>query len=269
MIVTHDPRSARRAARRLGAERGGGVSRAPAGARGGIPHAGRTAAEARVHAARPRRHAAFRRRSSRPVSLHPRTVPDDVPGSVLDDAADRRLRHRRGYERAVQIPDQPGPDGAVDRFRHADADGLRQRPPAVRRRGRPRGRGRRHAGRCRASVRRHRSRAHLGVDDDQSDCVDPARDVHRARAEARIRSESPVGHDPGRYPEGVSGAEGVDLSHCAVGAHRARLHHVVRAQHEALQPDQHLGLPHLGGRRVAARRRPPSRCATSSPTSKP
>ena len=40
----------------------------------------------------------------------------------------------------------------------------------------------------------------------------------------------------------------------AVGADRARLHHVVRAQHEALQPDQHLGLPHLRGGRVAARR---------------
>ena len=44
----------------------------------------------------------------------------------------------------------------------------------------------------------------------------------------------------------------MDLSHCAVGADRPRLHHLVRAQHEALQPDQHLRLPHLGSGLLAA-----------------
>jgi hypothetical protein len=38
----------------------------------------------------------------------------------------------------------------------------------------------------------------------------------------------------------------------AVGAHRPRLHHVLRAEHEALQPDQYLRLSHIGGRQLAA-----------------
>ena len=43
----------------------------------------------------------------------------------------------------------------------------------------------------------------------------------------------------------------------AVGAHRARLHHLLRREHEALQPHQHLRLPHLRGRapRRCTRRR--------------
>ena len=195
-------------------------------------------------------------------------VPDDVPRPDLDDAPDRRLRHRRGHQQALQVPDRAGPDRPVDRLRHADADGLRQRPSDERGRGRPRGRRDRHARRHGAPLRRHRPREDLGVDDDQPERVDPARDVHRARAEARLRPEQAVGHDPGRHPEGVPGAEGVDLPDRAVGAHRARLHHVLRAQHEALQPDQHLGLPHLGGRLARRSTRSRSRCATSSPTSR-
>jgi methylmalonyl-CoA mutase N-terminal domain/subunit len=52
-------------------------------------------------------------------------------------------------------------------------------------------------------LRRHRPREDLGVADDQPERVDPARDVRRARAEARPRHEQAVGHDPGRHPEGV------------------------------------------------------------------
>ena len=48
----------------------------------------------------------------------------------------------------------------------------------------------------------------------------------------------------------------------AVGAHRPRLHHLLCAQHEALQPDQHLGLPHLRGRSARRWTRWRSRCAT-------
>ncbi len=82
------------------------------------------------------------------------------------------------------------PDRAVDRLRHADADGLRQRPPDERGRGRPRGRRDRHARRHGAPVRRHRPREHLGVDDDQPERVDPARDVRRARAQARATTST-------------------------------------------------------------------------------
>ena len=88
-------------------------------------------------------------------------------GRLVDDAPDRRLRHGGGHEPALQVPDRAGPDRAVGRLRHADADGLRQRPPDERRRGRPRRRGDRHARRHGGAVRRHRPREDLGVDDDQ------------------------------------------------------------------------------------------------------
>ena len=39
--------------------------------------------------------------------------------------------------------------------------------------------------------------------------LDPARHVRRHGEEARPRSEQAVGHDPGRHPQGVHGAEGV------------------------------------------------------------
>ena len=96
--------------------------------------------------------------------------------------------------------------------------------------------------------------ADLGVDDDQPERVDPARDVRRARAASRLRPRQAVRHDPGGHPEGIPGAEGVGVPGRAVGADRPRLHHVLRAAHEALQPDQHLGLSHLRSRRLAARR---------------
>ena len=82
---------------------------------------------------------------ARPLSVHARAVSDHVPQPALDHAPDRGLRHRRGHQQALQIPDQAGPDRPVHRLRYADADGLRQRPSDERGRGRPRGRGGRHA----------------------------------------------------------------------------------------------------------------------------
>ncbi len=119
-----------------------------------------------------------------------------------------------------------------------------------------------------ALYRRHRSREDLGFDDDQSVGVDPARDVRRAGEEARLRSEQALRHDPGRHPQGVHGAEGVLLSDRALGAHRARLHHLLRREHAALQPDQHLRLSHLAKRAPRRCRRWPSRWRTASSMSR-
>ena len=93
-------------------------------------------------------------RQPRRVPVHPRALPVDVPGAALDDAPVRRLRHRRGDQRALPLPARPRPDRALDRLRHADPDGLRLRPRAQPRRGRPRGRRRRHARRHGAALRR-------------------------------------------------------------------------------------------------------------------
>ena len=52
----------------------------------------------------------------------------------------------------------------------------------------------------------------------------------------------------------IYGAEGVHFSDHTVGAHRARPDRLFGEKHEALQSDQHLGIPHLGGRLLASTR---------------
>ena len=84
---------------------------------------------------------AERRRRARPrlprrVPVHPRRLPVDVPRAAVDDAPVRRLRHRRGDQRALPLPARPRPDRALDRLRHADPDGPRLRPRPLARRGR-------------------------------------------------------------------------------------------------------------------------------------
>ena len=96
------------------------------------------------------------------LSVHARRVPVDVPRPPVDDAPVRGLRHGGGDQRALPLPARARPDGAVDRVRHAVADGPRLRPPAVAGRGRARGRGgrhaRRHGRRCSAASSSARSR---------------------------------------------------------------------------------------------------------------
>ena len=180
----------------------------------------RPAAPAHLHPGGRRRDAVRGDRAARPVPVHPWPVPHDVPRAPLDHATDRRLRNRRRHERAVPLPDRPGPDGALRRLRHAHPDGLRLRRSPIARRGGARGSRRRHARRRRRPLRRDRSRAHLGVDDDQPDRVDPPRDVRRARRVSRARPQPPVGHRAGGHPQGVHRPEGVDLPHPAVDAAR-------------------------------------------------
>ena len=235
----------------MGGARSRGVPEEAGRAPGAVLHDRRLPGQARLHGGRHRRDAARGHRAARPLPVHARPLPDHVPQPHLDDAADRGLRHRRGHQPALQVPDRAGPDRHLDRLRHADADGLRLRPPDERGRGRPRRRGDRHARRHGGPARRHRPREDLGVADDQSDRVDPARDVRRARRAARLRPEEDLGHRAGRHPQGVHGAEGVHLPDRAVGPHLPRHHHVLGAEPAALQPDQHLRLPHLRGRFVA------------------
>ena len=78
-----------------------------------------------------RRHQLGGRRPARPLPLHARAVPDDVPLAPVDDAPDRGLRHAAGDQPALPVPDRPGPDRHLGRLRHADADGLRLRRPEV------------------------------------------------------------------------------------------------------------------------------------------
>ena len=49
------------------------------------------------------------------VSVHPRRLPVDVPRPAVDDAPVRRLRHRRGDQRALPLPARPRPDRASRR----------------------------------------------------------------------------------------------------------------------------------------------------------
>ena len=70
---------------------------------------------------------AARDRRARRLSVHPRRVPEHVPGPPVDDAPVRRLRHRRGDQRALPLPARPRPDRPEHRVRHALADGPRLR----------------------------------------------------------------------------------------------------------------------------------------------
>jgi hypothetical protein len=83
----------------------------------------------------------------------------------------------------------------------------------------PRRRGHRHAGRHGSAARGHRPGEDQRLADHQPQRVDPAGDVRGAGQQARLRHEQAVGHDPGRHPEGVHGAEGVRVpdraSRCA------------------------------------------------------
>ena len=125
-----------------------------------------------------------RPRLSRRVSLHARHPADDVPRAAVDDAAVRRLRHRRRIEPPLPVSARPGRQRPERRLRPADADGLRLRPSARRRRSRPRRRRHRlDRGHGRA-VRRHPARRGLDVDDDQRDGDHPAGALRRRRQAA-------------------------------------------------------------------------------------
>ena len=189
-----------------------------------------------------------RPRLSRRLSLHARRLPVDVPREAVDDAAVRRLRHRRGDERALPLPARARPDGPLDRLRHADPDGLRLGSSALARRGRARGRGGRLARRHGDALRRDPARRGLDVDDDQLRGGDAPR-VLRLRRRAAGRAARPAPRDdPDGHPQGVHRAEGVDLPARAVHAAGGGHDRVLRAGAAALAPGLDLRLPHPRGR---------------------
>ena len=82
--------------------------------------------------ARGDRRPARTRSGARRVPVHARDLRVDVPRAAVDDAPVRRLRHERGDQRALPLPARPRPDRAVDRVRHALADGPRLRSSRAR-----------------------------------------------------------------------------------------------------------------------------------------
>ena len=170
-------------------------------------------------------HGVVARREARPsrrVPVHPRRLSDDVPGPALDDADVRRLRPAGGHERPLQVPARAGTDRALDRVRHARADGLRRRSPAGARRGRQGRRVDLDPGRLRAAVRGHPARRRHDVDDDQLHGVGRARDVPGRRREAGRAVGPRRRHDAERHAEGVHRPEGMDLSARSGRADRRR-----------------------------------------------
>ena len=165
----------------------------------------------------------------------------------MDDPPVRRLRVGRGDERALPLPPRPGADGTVGRLRPADAARLRLGPPALRRRGRPVGRGDRLAGRHGARLRRDPPRPGVDLDDDQrpgGSTAPPVRADGRApgcpgsRA-ARNRSE--------RRPQGVRRARELHLPAPPVDANHHRSLRVLPRATPALEHDLDLRLPHPRG----------------------
>ena len=243
-----------------GHDRGSRLAERDAGvARGAVrPHA-RAAGRALLDDLRARERAAGdaghgrarlrpRPRLSRRVPVHARRLSVDVPRPALDDAAVRGLRHGGGDERALPLPARPRPDGALDRVRHADADGLRLRPRALARRGRPGGRRDRLARGHADAVPRDPARRGLDVDDDQLAGGDPARVLRRRRRGAGRAGGGAARDDPDGHPQGVHRAEGVHLPARAVDAARHGHGRVLRDGDAAVAPDLDLRLPHPRGR---------------------
>ena len=152
-----------------------------------------------------------------------------------------------GDERALPLPARARSDRPLDGVRHADADGLRLRPPALARRGRPGGRRGRLAGGHGDALLRDPARRGLDLDDDQRAGRDAARVLRVCRRAAGRAARRAPRDDPDGHPQGVHRAEGVDLPAGAVDAARDGHGRVLRAGAAALAPDLDLRLPHPRG----------------------
>ena len=132
-------------------------------------------------------------------------------GRLVDDAAVRRVWHRGRVEQALSVSAVAGRQRAERRLRPADANRLRLRSPAGRRRGRPRRRGDRLDRRHGDALRRHPARSRVDVDDDQRDRHHPAGAVRRGRQAAGRGAASTVGNGTERHPEGIHRARHLHL----------------------------------------------------------
>ena len=160
-----------------------------------------------------------------------------------------------------------GPARALDRLRHADADGPRLRSRALSGRGRGRGGRRRHGRRHEDAVRRDPARRRQRLDDDQRPGGDPARLLRGRRRGAWGPRGAARRHDPDRHPEGVHRPEGVVLPDRAGDPAGHGHGRVLLCRDAALAPDLDLGLPHPRGRLDGRCRSSRSRSRTASPTS--
>ena len=118
----------RERARRLGGQRARRVPEEAGRAQARVPHRSATSRSS-ASTRRPTSPTRRSRTSACPAAIPSRAgpIPTMYRGRLVDDAADRGLRHRRGHQRALPVPDRAGPDRALGRLRHADADGLRLR----------------------------------------------------------------------------------------------------------------------------------------------
>ena len=165
----------------------------------------------------------------------------------MDHASVRRLRHRRGDQRALPLPALPRAGRPVDRLRHAQPDGPRLRPPALGGRGGPRGGGHRHPRRHGDAVPRHPAGRRDHVDDHQRPRGGDAGLLRGGRRAPGRRARAPGRHHPDGHPQGVHRAEGVvlpDRPRHAPGHGHGR---VLLAEDAALAPGLDLRLPHPRG----------------------
>ncbi len=185
---------------------------------------------------------------ARRAPVHPRPVRVHVPGAAVDHAPVRGVRLRRGHQRPLPVPAQPGPDRAVGRVRPADPARLRLLARAGQQRGRPGGRGHRHRGRHGRRVRRPAAGGPVGQLHHQRDRPDHPGLLHRGRGAAR-GGPGPAGrHAAERHPQGIPGPQALRVPAAALApAHRGR-GRVLRPGTAALQPDLHHRLPRPRGR---------------------
>ena len=186
----------------------------------------------------------------------------------MDHAPVRRVRDRRGHQRALQVPARRRPDRPVVRLRPPHPDGLRLRPPPLRGRGGQGRRGHRHAGGHAAPARRPAARQGHDVDDHQRHGRHPPALLPTGGRGERRRPEAARRHHPERHPEGVRGPGHVHLPAPAFDATGHRHLLVLRREPAGVEHHLHLGLPHPRGRldgRPGDRRSP---WPTGSPTSR-
>ena len=165
----------------------------------------------------------------------------------MDDADVRRLRVARGHDARFRHLLQEGQTGLSVAFDMPDPDGLRPGPPAVRGRGRLRGRlgrlGRRHV----ARLRRHRPGRGLDVADDLRAGAGRARDVRRGGRAGGRAPGAPARHRPGRHPQGVHRPEGVGGAGTAGDAADRRPDRLLHRRDAAVVPGVDQRLPHARG----------------------
>ena len=187
------------------------------------------------------------RRSVR-IGAHERRLPSPSrAGPPVDDADLRGPFDRQAVQRALPAQPGQGPDGALDRLRPADADGLRRRSRARARRGRQGRRAGRAQGRHARAARRDPARPHEHVDDDQRDGGVAAGALHRRGGGERDRAGRAGGHDPERHHQGVPLARDLRVPAGAVDAADRRHGRLHGRRGPEVEPDQRLLLPPAGG----------------------